>query len=58
LVRRRKTTEASAATTAITKKTPAIPSGPNTGPSLIDNQAQPLTHKKTKDGLLFHQIAI
>jgi hypothetical protein len=31
---------------AIIKKTPAIAIGPKTGPSLIDNQAQPLTHKK------------
>jgi hypothetical protein len=46
LVRRRKTTEASVATMAIIKKTPAIAIGPKTGPSLIDNQAQPLTHKK------------
>jgi hypothetical protein len=32
----------------IIKNTPAIASGPKTGPSLIDNQAQPVTHKKNE----------
>ena len=41
LVRRRKTNEATAAMRAIIKKTPAIASGPRTGPSLVDNQAPP-----------------